>query len=76
MKTTMTPSPTEKAKELVEKFNTPETNVNQWGVSQLQRDFAIILCDEVIEVTKFDPDEKGFEELDYWISVRSEIEKL
>jgi hypothetical protein len=67
-------TPKEKAKELVDKFYNKQTNINQWGISCMQKEFALIVVDEIIENEKIDNLEDN--NLSYWEEVKTEIENL
>jgi hypothetical protein len=60
----------EKAIELVNRFYNKQTNVNQFGISQMQKDFALIVCNEVLGYMGAD---RGYA---FWTEVKEEIEKL
>ena len=65
-------TPKEKAEELVGKFYNKQTNVNQWGISDIQREFALIAVDEILNMKIIRKDELLD---DYWEEVKQEIEK-
>ena len=65
-----------KAKKLVDKFYNKQTNINQWGISCMQKEFALIVVDEIINsivITDLTTAENQFI---YWDEVKNEIQKL
>ena len=65
-------TPKEKAQELVDKFYNKYTNANQFGVSDLQKEFALIAVDEILNL----PFCHNYEQDEYWNQVKTEIEKM
>jgi hypothetical protein len=65
-------TPKEKAEELVYKFYNKQTNINQWGVSDMQKEFALIAVDEIINLLTNDINSI----VNYWFEVKKEIELL
>ena len=64
-------TPKEKAIELVDKFNKPDTTHYPYVHNAQQ--CALIAVDEILEICV---DSLGLTELDYWQDVKQEIEKL
>jgi hypothetical protein len=67
-------TPKEKANDLVSKFYNKQTNVNQWGVSDMQKQCALIAVDEILTNTGCNGCKTS--EMHYWTKVKQEIEKL
>jgi hypothetical protein len=72
-------TPEEKAEELVGKFFNRYTNRNLWGVSGIQKECAIICCEEIIKDSILVEEAHGnyyTSNKQYWKSVIEEIKKL
>ena len=65
-------TPKEKAEELVDKFNKPDTTHYPYVHNAQQ--CALIAVDEILDMVKHTPIE--FIETDYWQEVKQEIERL
>jgi hypothetical protein len=69
----MTPSPEEKAKELVLKYLRIDNNTKEWFNSHIAKQCALIAIDEILNINSVD---KDFSLSHYWLDVKDEIINL
>jgi hypothetical protein len=69
----MTPSPEEKAKELVLKYLKIDNNTKEWFNSHIAKQCALIAIDEILNINSVD---KDFSLSHYWLDVKEEIINL
>jgi hypothetical protein len=69
----MTPSPEEKAKELVLKYLRINNNTKEWFNLHIAKQCAIIAVDEILNINSVD---KDFSLSHYWLDVKDEIVNL
>jgi hypothetical protein len=69
----MTPSPKEKAKELVLKYLKIDNNTIEWFNLHIAKQCALIAVDEILNINSVD---KDFSLSHYWLDVKDEIVNL
>jgi hypothetical protein len=69
----MTPSPEEKAKELVLRYLKIDNNTKEWFNSHIAKQCALIAVDEILNINSVD---KDFSLSHYWLDVKDEIINL
>jgi hypothetical protein len=69
----MTPSPEEKAEELVLKYLRINNNTKEWFNLHIAKQCALIAVDEILNINSVD---KDFSLSHYWLDVKDEIENL
>ena len=69
----MTPSPEEKAKELVLKYLKIDNNTIEWFNLHIAKQCALIAVDEILNINSVD---KDFSLSHYWLDVKDEIVNL
>jgi hypothetical protein len=69
----MTPSPEEKAKELVLKYLRINNNTKEWFNLHIAKQCALIAVDEILNINSVD---KDFSLSHYWLDVKDEIVNL
>lgn len=65
-------TPTEKAKELVEKFASP---LDVFKININSKRCALVACNEIIDAIDWHESETPTKQLNYWLDVRKELEK-
>jgi hypothetical protein len=69
----MTPSPEEKAEELVLKYLRINNNTKEWFNLHIAKQCALIAVDEILNINSVD---KDFSLSHYWLDVKDEIVNL
>jgi hypothetical protein len=69
----MTPSPEEKAEELVLKYLRINNNTKEWFNLHIAKQCALIAVDEILNINSVD---KDFSLSHYWLDVKDEILNL
>jgi hypothetical protein len=72
----MTPSPKEKAEELVLRYLRIDNNTKEWFNSHIAKQCALIAVDEILNILNFSLDFKMNKSIKYWLDVKDEIENL
>jgi hypothetical protein len=69
----MTPSPKEKAEELVLRYLRIDNNTKEWFNLHIAKQCALIAVDEILNINSVD---KDFSLSHYWLDVKQEINNL
>jgi hypothetical protein len=72
----MTPSPEEKAKELVLKYLRINNNTKEWFNLHIAKQCALIAVDEILYILEFSLDFRMDKSIKYWQQVKEELLNL
>jgi hypothetical protein len=72
----MTPSPKEKAEELVLRYLRIDNNTKEWFNSHIAKQCALIAVDEILNILEFSLDFRMDKSIKYWQQVKEELLNL